>query len=86
MINHIVGIEIGYSAKTIDALAQQLSENNEYIPLIKDVSNWKEKRGIYRVKVNARTDGLVFALMNGRYRDAIIKLVTDLKLIEYVSI
>ena len=85
--NMVLWSRYGESVDSIQRLKTAVNVLHDDIKLTEDVPNWQQKRGIYRVKVAPRHEGVLWMMMMQAYRnDEYITMCQELNLIEWIYV
>ena len=84
--NMVLWSRYGESVDSIQRLKTAVNVLHNDIKLTADEPNWKEKRGIYRVMVKPRHEGLLWMMMQGYRNDEFITMCQELNLIEWIYV
>ena len=84
--NMVLWHRYGESVDSIQRLKTAVNVLHNDIKLAADEPNWKEKRGIYRVKVAPRHEGLLWMMMQAYRNDEFITMCQELNVIEWFYI
>lgn len=84
--NMVLWYRYGESVDSIQRLKTAVNVLHDDIKLTEDVPNWQQKRGIYRVMVKPRHEGLLWMMMQAYRSDEYITMCQELNLIEWIYI
>ena len=84
--NMVLWYRYGESVDSVQQIKNSVSVQHDDIVLIEDVPNWQQKRGIYRVMVKPRHEGLLWMMMQAYRSDEYITMCQELNLIEWIYI
>lgn len=84
--NMVLWYHYGETVDSIQRIKAAVNVLHNGIELAADVPNWKEKRGIYRVKVKPRHEGLLWMMMQAYVKEEFITMCQELNVIEWIYV
>ncbi len=81
MQNMFLQYRYGETVDSVQQIKNSVSVLHDDIKLTEDVPNWQQKRGIYRVMVKPRHEGLLWMMMQAYRSDEYITMCQELNLI-----